>query len=126
MENPEAEAARAQIRLLIEQAVDTLPEAFRLVFILREVQDCSIEETAELLDIRPETVKTRLHRARRLLRSALEATLASAMRDTFPFLGRRCERVTETVLDRLSDTYGWSADTSPPTSRDDPEYVDRS
>ncbi|WP_297515185.1 RNA polymerase sigma factor [uncultured Caulobacter sp.] len=107
MDNPEADAARAQIRLLIEQAVDSLAEPFRLVFILRDVQDCSIEETAERLGIRPETVKTRLHRARLQLRAALEETLASSIRDTFPFLGRRCERITETVLGRLSKTYGW-------------------
>ena len=107
MTNPEAEAARTEIRHLIEQAIDTLPEAFRLVFILRDVQDCSIEETADLLNIRPETVKTRLHRARHRMRDALEDTLASAMQDTFPFLGTRCERITETVLGRLAGVYGW-------------------
>ncbi|MBI2253933.1 MAG: RNA polymerase sigma factor [Proteobacteria bacterium] len=101
MENPEAALARVQIRLLIEQAIDTLPEAFRLVFILREVQDCSVQETAELLGIKEETVKTRHHRARRQLRAALDESLANAMQGTFPFLGSRCERITATVLDRL-------------------------
>lgn len=99
--NPETEAARAQIRLLLERAVDGLSEPFRLVFILRDVQGYSVEETATLLDIRPETVKTRLHRARKQLRTTLHETLETSMRGTFPFLGRRCERITETVLHRL-------------------------
>lgn len=102
MENPETAAARSQIRLLLERAVDDLDEPFRLVFILREVQGCSVEETADLLDLRPETVKTRLYRARRQLRAALDQTLHSSMRGTFPFLGRRCERITDAVLDRLA------------------------
>lgn len=101
MENPETQAARAQIRLLLERAVDGLSAPFRLVFILRDVEGCSIEETAALLDLRPETVKTRLHRARKELRTTLHETLESSIRGTFPFLGRRCERITETVLDRL-------------------------
>lgn len=101
MENPETLAAHAEIRLLLERAVDGLAEPFRLVFILRDVQGFSIEETAALLDIRPETVKTRLHRARKLLRAALRETLESSLRGTFPFLGQRCERITETVLLRM-------------------------
>lgn len=100
--SPEADAARAQMRGLIEQAVDELPEAFRVVFILRDIEACSIEETAATLGVRPETVKTRLHRARRLLREALDAQLASAMGDAFPFLGPRCERITAAVLARLA------------------------
>lgn len=99
--SPEADAARAQMRALIEQAVDELPEGFRVVFILRDIEACSIEETAATLGIRPETVKTRLHRARRLLREALNARLASATADVFPFLGPRCERITAAVLARL-------------------------
>ena len=99
--SPEADAARAQIRALIEHAVDELPEAFRVVFIMRDIEECSIEETAANLDIRPETVKTRLHRARRLLREALDAKLASTMAEAFPFMGARCSRITEAVLARL-------------------------
>lgn len=100
-DDPEREAARAEARRLLERAVDDLPEAFRLVFILREVRECSVEETAEALDIRPETVKTRLHRARRLLRERLDERLGEAMTGAFPFLGRRCERITAAVLTRL-------------------------
>lgn len=103
--SPEVDAARAQIRALIEHAVDDLPEAFRIVFIMREIEECSVDETAATLQIKPETVKTRLHRARRLLRQALDARLASTMVEAFPFMGMRCERITEAVLARL-DTGG--------------------
>jgi RNA polymerase sigma-70 factor (ECF subfamily) len=101
MENPEVEVARTQIRQMIEAEIDRLPEAFRLVFILREVQDASTFETADLLGIREETVKTRLHRARRLLREALDQKLSDSIRGSFPFLGRRCETITRRVLERL-------------------------
>lgn len=100
--DPERDAARAEARRLLERAVDGLPTAFRLVFILRDVEGCSIEETADSLGVRPETVKTRLHRARRLLRESLHETLGSAAGGAFPFLGARCERVTQAVLDRLA------------------------
>jgi RNA polymerase sigma-70 factor (ECF subfamily) len=100
--SPEADAARAQIRGLIEHAVDDLPEAFRIVFIMRDIEECSIEETAANLDLKPETVKTRLHRARRLLREALDARLANTMAEAFPFMGVRCNRITEAVLARLT------------------------
>lgn len=98
---PETEAARAQARRLMEAAIDELPEAFRLVFMLREVEDCSIEETAEQLGLKPETVKTRLHRARKLLAKGLQERLASSLDDAFPFLGSRCEKITASVLERL-------------------------
>ncbi len=100
-ETPEANAARMQIRHLIEQAVDELPEGFRVVFVMRDVEDCSILETAAFLDIKPETVKTRLHRARRLLRTALDEKIGTGMKGAFPFLGARCERMTAAVLARL-------------------------
>lgn len=101
VETPEAEAARAEIRRLLEHAVDDLPETFRMVFILRDIEGCSIEETAADLDLKPETVKTRLHRARRLLREALDAKLGASLGGAFPFLGPRCQRITDTVLARL-------------------------
>ena len=100
--SPEAEAARSQLRQMLERAVDELPHAFRAVFVMRDVEDMSIEETAAHLGIRPETVKTRLHRARRLLRSALNAQVASALKDTFPFDGARCARMAERVMQRLA------------------------
>jgi len=101
-DDPEADAARAQIRRLLERAVDDLPEPFRLVFMLREVEELSVEETAAHLGLKAETVKTRLHRARRRLREALDAQLADVMVGAYPFLGARCERITTAVLERLS------------------------
>jgi RNA polymerase sigma-70 factor (ECF subfamily) len=100
-DDPERAAANAQVRRLLERAVDELPEAFRVVFILRDVEDCSIEETAQVLGIKPPTVKTRLHRARRLMREALDTELATALAGAYPFLGERCARITEAVMARL-------------------------
>ena len=100
-EDPAATAARTQIRGLLEHAIDALPEAFRLVFVMRDVEGCTVEETAATLGIRAETVKTRLHRARRLLRVALHDSLAATLDEAFPFLGPRCARMTEAVLARL-------------------------
>jgi RNA polymerase sigma-70 factor (ECF subfamily) len=68
---------------------------------MREIEGCDVEETAASLGLRPETVKTRLHRARRLLRGALAETLSGAVGDAFPFLGARCARIVAAVLARL-------------------------
>jgi RNA polymerase sigma factor (sigma-70 family) len=100
-EDPAVSAARAQIRHLLEHAIDELPESFRTVYMMREVEECSVEETASLLAIKPETVKTRLHRARRLLRTSLQGTLAATMSEAFPFMGQRCARVADAVMARL-------------------------
>ncbi len=99
--DPEQAAARSEVRRLLEEAVDDLPEAFRIVFVMRDIDELSIEETAATLDILPETVKTRLHRARRLLRKNLDDKLSTVLSDTFPFQGARCARITEAVLARL-------------------------
>ena len=98
--SPEREAARSETRRLLEAAVDELPEPFRLVFILRAIEDCTVEETAAQLGLLPETVKTRLFRARKLLRTALADKLESSVTEAFPFLGVRCQRITEAVLTR--------------------------
>jgi RNA polymerase sigma-70 factor, ECF subfamily len=100
--DPEADAGRAQLRRLLERAVDALPPDFRSVFMMRELEEMSVEETAAQLGINPATVKTRLHRARRLLRQALDAELVSTMKDAFPFDGHRCERISDRVMQRLS------------------------
>jgi RNA polymerase sigma-70 factor (ECF subfamily) len=99
--DPEAAAARAEVRQLLERAVDQLPDAFRTVFVLRDIEEMSTEETAAHLGLRPETVKTRLHRARRLLRQSLARTLSDAAGEVFPCAGARCARITEAVLERL-------------------------
>jgi RNA polymerase sigma-70 factor, ECF subfamily len=99
--SPEADAARGQVAKLLEQAIADLPEAFRIVFMLREVEGLSVEETAEALQIPPQTVKTRLLRARRRLQAALAPTLQDALRGAFPFAGEACEALTERVLANL-------------------------
>ena len=99
--DPEKSMAQREIQRVVEQAIDELPEAFRLVFIARIVEGMNVEETAELLALRPETVKTRLHRARTMLRNNVEQKIGPVVMDTFPFAGQRCERLTEVVLKRL-------------------------
>ncbi|PVE23598.1 RNA polymerase sigma factor [Microvirga sp. KLBC 81] len=99
--DPEAAATRAEVRRLLERAVDQLPDPFRMVFVLRDIEEMSIEETASHLGLRPETVKTRLHRARRLLRQSLHERLSSTLVDVFPCAGTRCARITEAVLGKL-------------------------
>jgi RNA polymerase sigma-70 factor, ECF subfamily len=100
--SPETAVARAEIRHLLERAIDDLPAEFRAVFMLRAIEQLSVEETAASLDIRPETVRTRFFRARRLLRRTLGRQLANVLEDTFPFAGARCDRIMETVLQRLA------------------------
>jgi RNA polymerase sigma-70 factor (ECF subfamily) len=102
--DPEKTMAQREIQHVVEHAIDELPEAFRLVFITRVVEGMNVEETAELLGLRPETVKTRLHRARTMLRDNVERKIGPVVMDAFPFAGRRCERLTETVLQRLKIT----------------------
>lgn len=99
--DPEATMATREIRLLLERAIDELPDAFRAVFIARMVEGLSIEETAELFNLKPETVKTRVHRARARLRTSLESQIGTTMAETFPFDGARCHRMTDAVIRRL-------------------------
>ena len=100
--DPEQAAALADIRRLLERAISGLPEHYRIVFVMRDVEEMSIEETALLLGLRPQTVSTRLHRARKLLRQALQEKVAGVFTDTFLFAGARCDRLTQAVLDRLA------------------------
>jgi RNA polymerase sigma-70 factor (ECF subfamily) len=102
--DPETTMAQREIRALLERAIDALPEAFRTVLVARLIEGMSIEETAELFGIKPETVKTRLHRARTLLKQEMEKHVGPVMGDAFPFAGRRCERLTKTVLTQLNLT----------------------
>jgi RNA polymerase sigma-70 factor (ECF subfamily) len=99
--DPEQTMAQRQILQLVEQATDHLPAVYRTVFVARAIEGLSVEETAELLGLRPETVKTRLHRARNLLRKELVEQIGPVLMDAFPFAGRRCERLTVAVTKRL-------------------------
>lgn len=98
---PEAIVARAEIRALIEAAIDRLPPPLRMVFVLRAVEQMSIKETGAVLDIPPQTVKTRFYRATRLLRRALEIDLGTVLESVFPFAGRQCEELRRRVLARF-------------------------
>lgn len=100
-DDPERTMAQRQILNLVERATDNLPDVYRTVFVARVIEGLSIEETSELLDVKPETVKTRLHRARQLVRKQLDAQIGPVLLDAFPFAGRRCERLTVAVLARL-------------------------
>lgn len=99
----DAELARKQIREFLERAVDDLPEDFRIVFVLRDIEDMSTEETASQLSLKPETVKTRLHRARRLMRAAIEKRLSPTFSGLFPFDGARCDRMADRVVARFRE-----------------------
>lgn len=99
--DPERVMAQRQLLHLVEEATDALPEAFRLVFVARIIEGLSVEETAALLDLPAATVKTRLHRARKLIRTRLEAQIGPVLIDAFPFAGTRCDRLTEAVIARL-------------------------
>jgi RNA polymerase sigma-70 factor, ECF subfamily len=100
-DDPERTMAQREILQLVERAADNLPEIFRIVFVARVIEGMSVEETAELLGLQPETVKTRLHRARRLVREQLDEQIGPVLMDAFPFAGKRCERLTEAVMRRL-------------------------
>ncbi|HEY7580078.1 MAG TPA: RNA polymerase sigma factor [Acetobacteraceae bacterium] len=98
---PEHAAARAEIRRMLEQAIDALAPPYRVVFMMRVVEQMSIEETATALEIPAATVKTRLHRANERLRATIGDTFATVLEGAFPFGGTRCARLTDAVLARL-------------------------
>lgn len=97
-ELPSRAALRAEVRRVIERRLDDLPVAFRTVFVLRDVQDMTVEDTAQCLGIPAATVRTRLFRARALLREALARDLDLATSDLFSFDGARCDRIVASVL----------------------------
>ena len=99
--DPERMMAQSEVRAVLERAIDELPDAFRAVFVARIVEGLTIEETADLFGLKPETVKTRLHRARALLRDALDKQMGPMLTSTFPFDGARCDRMTDAVVRRV-------------------------
>jgi len=98
---PEQHASDRELAVILEHAVDSLPEAFRTVFVLRSVEQLSISETAEVLDIPEDTVKTRLHRARGLLQNALTERVGASLPTIFDFHLTRCDRVVAGVFARV-------------------------
>jgi RNA polymerase sigma-70 factor (ECF subfamily) len=102
-EQPERAALRAETRCLLEKKIDQLPDAFRTVFMLRAVEEMTVEEAAACLGIPEATVRTRFFRARSLLREALSREIDFAFEDVFSFDGERCDRIVASVLARLKD-----------------------
>ena len=100
-DNPERVAYGRELQSAIESAVDALPPLYRTVFVLREVEEMSVAEAADCLGITEESVKTRSHRARALLRSRLERAIGAAASQAFAFLGHRCDRMTSSVMERI-------------------------
>jgi len=99
--NPEQQTSNRQIRSLLEEAVEKLPDAYRAVFMLREVEEMSTTDTASALDITEENVKVRLHRARALLRKSLYARAGMERKEAFDFHATRCDRVVKNVFARI-------------------------
>jgi RNA polymerase sigma-70 factor (ECF subfamily) len=97
--SPERNHARAELRRILESAIQRLPDPFRLVFVLREIEGLSVEEVAETLDLNPATVKTRHLRARRRLQRDLAPEVKDALDGSFPFAGADCAAMTERVVD---------------------------
>ena len=93
---------RAEMRRTLERRIDELPSAFRTVFIMREVEEMSADEVSECLAIPASTVRTRLFRARALLRKSLSRDIDVATGDAFRFDGARCDRIVRTVLARCA------------------------
>jgi RNA polymerase sigma-70 factor (ECF subfamily) len=101
--SPEADAQRAELRRLIERMIDELPEAFRTVFVLRALEEMTVEETARCLGIAEATVRSRFFRARALLREAIAREIDIGYEEAFAFAGARCDRIVARVLTRIAE-----------------------
>jgi RNA polymerase sigma-70 factor (ECF subfamily) len=99
--DPEERLAQRELGSLLESSVQKLPEPYRIVFMLREVEEASTEEVAQILEISEENVKTRLHRARALLRKALFRKVGAHGKEAFSFGAVRCDRVVAGVFARI-------------------------
>ena len=100
--NPESETAAVEMSKILEQAIESLPEVYRAVVMMRDVEDMTTAETAECLSLSEENVKIRLHRAHGMLRKELYANARISAADAFPFHAPRCDRVVANVFARLA------------------------
>ncbi len=100
--NPEQLASDSEIRRLVDEAVEKLPDSYRTIFVLRDVEEMSTSDTAEVLEITEENVKVRLHRARAMLRKTLTSSAGIKRNEVFNFHAVRCDRVVKNVLERIS------------------------
>jgi len=98
---PESEAQRSEIRRVLEARIDALPEAYRAVFVLRALEELTVEETAHALEIPDATVRTRYFRARRLLRESMAGDVDTSLESAFAFAGLRCDRIVREVSAKL-------------------------
>lgn len=105
VDDPEKSLAQQEMLRFVEKAIDLLPQDFRIVFMLRSVEGLSIEETSEILAIKPETIKTRHHRARQFIRGYLEEQSGPLIMESFPFGGESCQRLTEDTIEKLLFAY---------------------
>jgi RNA polymerase sigma-70 factor (ECF subfamily) len=99
--NPEQQASNSEVRRLLEEAVEKLPDAYRTIFMLRDVEEMSTTDTADVLEISEENVKVRLHRARALLRKSLYARAGMERKEAFNFHATRCDRIVKNVFERI-------------------------
>jgi len=99
--DPEQQASNSEVRRLLEEAVENLPDAYRTVFLLRDIEDMSTTDAAEVLEITEDNVKVRLHRARALLRKSLYARAGMEIKEAFNFHAVRCDRVVKNVFERI-------------------------
>lgn len=99
--SPEQDVLTHTMRIVLEAAIDRLPETYRAVFMLREIEEMSTTETADCLELSEEAVKVRLHRARALLRKDIYTQTGAATAEAFHFAGARCDRMVSVVLDRI-------------------------
>jgi RNA polymerase sigma-70 factor, ECF subfamily len=100
--DPERQAYSSELHRVLEHAVDALPDTYRVVFVLRDVEGLSTAETGKGLGLREEAVKTRLHRARTMIRRAVTAQIGAVAADTFQFHAPRCDRVVAAVLGEIA------------------------
>jgi RNA polymerase sigma-70 factor (ECF subfamily) len=100
--DPEQNATGSQLRHMLEEAVLSVPENYRLVIMLRDIEEMSTAETAHALDLSEENVKVRLHRGHGMIRRWLVDRVGTNAREAFPFMDPRCDRVVQAVFVRLA------------------------
>ena len=110
--DPEQERLAAETRAIIEDAIDRLPTSYRSVFVMRSLEDMSTLETAQCLDVSEENVKTRLLRARRMLRRSLHEKVEAVSAGAFQFMGERCDRLTANVMGAIGSLPARARDAS--------------
>lgn len=100
--DPEQNASKAELRRMLERALFALPEQFRTVLVMRDVEGLSTRETADALSLSEESVKMRLHRGRALMRKSLYERVGSTAKEALPFMGERCDRIVKRVFECLA------------------------